>query len=160
VFCGTAVSTRSAQIGAYYAGPGNQFWIALHEIGLTPHRLDPHEFRSLLQYGIGLTDLVKNRFGMDHHLAPSDFDPQSVRAKIMQFAPRGLAFNGKRAAKEFYSIKQIEYGRQPESLGTTVVFVLPSTSAAAYRFVPTNRDESYTYWRELADFVRSDMRPL
>ncbi|SRR5258708_4986277 len=155
VFCGTAVSTRSAQIGAYYAGPGNQFWIALHEIGLTPRRFEPHEFRNLPQHGIGLTDVAKERFGMDHTLRPGDFDPDAVRAKIVQHAPKALAFNGKRAAKEFYRVKQVEYGRQPELLGTTTVFVLPSTSGASYRFAPENREESYIYWRALADFVRT-----
>jgi TDG/mug DNA glycosylase family protein len=25
VFCGTAVSARSAEVGGYYAGPGNEF---------------------------------------------------------------------------------------------------------------------------------------
>lgn len=154
VFCGTAVSTRSAQIGAYYAGPGNQFWIALHEIGLTPHRFEPQEFSKLPKHAIGLTDVAKEGYGMDHTLKPSDFDPDAVRAKILHYAPKTLAFNGKRAAKEFYRVKQIEYGRQAELLGTTVVFVLPSTSGASYRFAPENREESYRYWRALADFVR------
>jgi hypothetical protein len=57
VFCGTAVGSASAKRGAYYAGPGNKFWPTLHAIGLTPRRLMPEEFRSVLDYGIGLTDL-------------------------------------------------------------------------------------------------------
>ena len=48
VFCGTAVSNISAQRGAYYAGPGNMFWPTLHEVGLTPRRLQPEEFREVL----------------------------------------------------------------------------------------------------------------
>src|SRR5258708_26273210 len=131
VFCGTAVSTRSAQVGAYYAGPGNQFWIVLAEVGLTPRLLAPHEFRLLPSFGIGLTDMVKERFGMDHTLQPGDFDPAAARARIAQYAPRALAFNGKRAAKEFYGVKEIAYGRLPEPFGDSAVFVLPSTSGAA-----------------------------
>src|ERR1700753_3045292 len=41
VFCGTAPGTASARAGAYYAGPGNRFWVTLHEVGLTPVLLRP-----------------------------------------------------------------------------------------------------------------------
>lgn len=157
VFCGTAVSARSAKVGAYYAGPQNQFWIVLHEVGLTPRRLEPHEFRTLPQYGIGLTDLVKNRSGMDHTLDRCDFDPDSARTKIEHFAPRVLAFNGKRAAKEFFGVKAIDYGIQQERIGTTAVFVLPSTSAAAYQFVPGKRAASVAIWRALATLAQVEL---
>lgn len=33
VFVGTAASTRSAELGHYYAHPGNRFWRAFHEAG-------------------------------------------------------------------------------------------------------------------------------
>lgn len=44
VFCGTAGSA-SAHAGAWYAGPGNKFWGTLHEVGFTPYRLAPSQFR-------------------------------------------------------------------------------------------------------------------
>jgi TDG/mug DNA glycosylase family protein len=148
VFCGTAVGDQSARAGAYYAGPGNQFWKVLFRVGLTPRQLRPQEFHLLLEYGIGLTDLAKTRFGSDSSLVASDFDCDALIVKIKKFAPQALAFNGKQAAKEFYNRRYVDYGRWPEPLGQTVVFVLPSTSGAARRYW----DESY--WRELADFVR------
>ncbi|MDY7079093.1 MAG: mismatch-specific DNA-glycosylase [Chloroflexota bacterium] len=147
VLCGTAVGTRSALAGAYYAGPGNQFWKVLFRIGLTPRQLDPPEFRTLPQYGIGLTDLVKTCSGPDNSLSSSDFDIAGFLSKIERLAPRTLAFNGKRAAKEFYDRHYMDYGRQPETICSTVVFVLPSTSGSARRYW----DESY--WRDFADFV-------
>jgi TDG/mug DNA glycosylase family protein len=148
VFCGTAVGDQSARAGAYYAGPGNQFWKVLFRVGLTPRQLRPQEFHLLLEHGIGLTDLAKTRFGSDSSLVASDFDCDALIVKIKKFAPQALAFNGKQAAKEFYNRRYVDYGRWPEPLGQTVVFVLPSTSGAARRYW----DESY--WRELADFVR------
>ena len=45
VFCGSAASTVAAARGAPYAGPGNRFWPTLFEIGLTPRRFAPEEFR-------------------------------------------------------------------------------------------------------------------
>jgi len=53
VSCGTAAGTASATARAYYAGPGNRFWSILHDTGLTPRRLAPHDFRCLPEWGSG-----------------------------------------------------------------------------------------------------------
>src|SRR5258708_38664006 len=127
-------------------------------MGLTPRLLLPQEVPILPEFGIGLTDVVKERFGMDHQLQASDFDPAAVRHKIEHYAPQAVAFNGKRAARAFYGIKDsapIAYGRQAEPCGTSVIFVLPSTSAPAYNFVPAKRDATYQLLRALATFVVS-----
>lgn len=150
VFCGTAPSTKSARVGAYYAGPGNKFWPTLCNVGLTPHQVDPQQYREALTYGIGLTDLVKERAGEDSALSRSDFDIAALRAKIERYAPRALAFTSKRAAKEFYHVQKIGYGQQPEPVGETAVFVLPSPSGAANRYW----DESY--WQGLADWLETN----
>ncbi|HHW27512.1 MAG TPA: mismatch-specific DNA-glycosylase [Firmicutes bacterium] len=148
VFCGTAVGNRSTAVRAYYAGRGNQFWAVLHRIGLTPRVLEPSEYSKLLEYGIGLTDLAKNDFGNDEDLSKDSFDVQGLRRKLQVFAPRAVAFNGKRGAEIFLG-RSVEYGRQSESVGTTAIFVLPSTSGAARGYW----DERY--WLELASFIRS-----
>ena len=150
VFCGTAVSDRSAQRGAYYAGTGNRFWEILAESGLTPHRLYPEEFRSLLVYRIGLTDLVKRRSGQDVHLLAGDFDSPGFRAKIAKYAPKAVGFNGKKAAKIFFDTNKISYGQQKERIGETAIFVLPSTSGAARGYWDPK------HWQELAVFIAED----
>ncbi len=73
VFCGTALGTRSAQVGAYYAGRGNRFWSTLHEVGLTPVLLRPEEYTRVLDYGIGLTDICKTRSGSDAEVGGDAF---------------------------------------------------------------------------------------
>lgn len=148
VFCGTGVGAMSAQVGAYYAGHGNQFWKVLFQISLTPRRLDPHEFRTLPTYGLGLTDLVKTRSGFDKAISSSDFDILGFCSKIKGFSPKVVAFNGKAAARAFFGYS-VGYGgpKCDSRIGETVIFVLPSTTAAAGRFW----EESH--WRELADFV-------
>lgn len=147
VFCGTAAGERSAELGAYYAGPGNQFWSVLHRIDLTPRQLKPEEFGSLAKYDIGLTDLAKKISGADDTLHPRHFDSISLVKKIEKVHPRALAFNGKRAAQEFYG-RGVDYGCQVEAIAGTIIFVLPSTSGAARGFW----DERY--WSELAAYVR------
>lgn len=130
VFCGSAAGTASARRGAYYAGPGNAFWPTLHEIGLTPRRLQPEEYRSVIKFGIGLTDLAKTVSGADATLRSQHFDHDGLRRKILHYQPKLLAFTSKRAAQEFLQ-HPVTYGLQQEQLGNTTLFVLPSPSGAA-----------------------------
>lgn len=147
VFCGTAPSAASFEARAYYAKPGNRFWPTLHSAGFTPRRLAPSEYAGVTQYGLGLTDVCKGVYGQDAALAPDDFDPAELFAKIERHAPRYLAFTSKRAASEALE-RPVEYGFQPERIGHTEIFVLPSTSGLATRFW----DESY--WIALAELIR------
>lgn len=131
VICGTAASRRSAEIGAYYAGPGNKFWRTLQAVGLTPTLLTPTDWRMLDRYGIGFTDLAKRHSGMDKDLPAGSFDAARVLAAIEAHRPRIVAFNGKTAAQVFLGRKIADYGRQTERIGETAIWALPSTSGAA-----------------------------
>lgn len=130
VICGTAAGNRSAELKQYYAKPGNKFWPTLFEVGLTPVLLKPSEYEKLPDYGIGLTDLVKHKSGMDTGLKALDFGDNLLRQNIETYQPAYLCFNGKRAAEEFL-LHKVDYGLQPERIGRTQLFVAPSTSGAA-----------------------------
>jgi TDG/mug DNA glycosylase family protein len=152
VFCGTAAGTTSAARGAYYAGRGNKFWPVLHRVGLTPRCLAPVEFRDLLRYGIGLTDLAQKTSGTDKQLKPEDFDVAGFRERVLHHAPRILAFNGKKAAAMYFGYRtttRVAYGMQNVRLGSTILVVLPSTSGSA------NSSWNEAEWMKLADYVRS-----
>lgn len=131
VFCGTAAGNESARRRAYYAGPGNAFWPTLFKVGLTPRQFAPEEFRSVLDHGLGLTDLAKLASGPDAGLSSADFDRDELRTKVLQYAPRVLAFTSKKAAMTFLDVKPIPYGLLDETIGETRLFVLPSPSGAA-----------------------------
>lgn len=144
VFCGTAVGAASARRGAYYAGPGNKFWPTLHAVDLTPRQLRPEEYRTILEYGLGLTDLAKGISGADRVLSSRHFDVESLKRKLLRYVPRILAFTGKRAAHEFFERRRpIEYGPLEERVGETMLFVLPSPSGAARGYWDPER------WKEL-----------
>jgi double-stranded uracil-DNA glycosylase len=130
VFCGTAPGTASARAGAYYAGPGNRFWAALEEVGLTPILLRPAEFSRLPEFGIGLTDISKSASGSDREVGRRGFDSDGLAARIGAVEPAHLAFNGKNAARGALG-RAVDYGPQPERIGGAAVWVLPSTSGAA-----------------------------
>lgn len=146
VFCGTQAGAASARRGAYYAGPGNKFWPVLHEIGLVPERLRPEEFRALLRYGIGLTDVAKRTSGPDSALRGGHFDVAGFTARIAANRPRILAFNGKRAAQAALGTSEgrLAYGPQAHGLADADIYILPSTSGAAAGFW------SIEPWKQLA----------
>ena len=149
VFCGTAAGHKSAELGFYYAGNGNKFWKTLFETNLTPRLLRPSEFSELISLGIGLTDMVKDKSGMDNSLIRSDFKNNGLVDKIKKYNPRYLCFNGKKAAKEFYGYDYVEYGLQEKSVNDTRMFIAPSTSGAANGFWDLN------HWIKLADLINN-----
>jgi TDG/mug DNA glycosylase family protein len=150
VVCGTGAGSRSAEVGQYYAGPGNRFWRTLAEVELTPEELRPDEYERLLKYGIGLTDLVKEHAGNDRDLQFRFADVIMLRTKLMGYQPWYLCFNGKRAAQEFLGLPSVAYGVQAARYGRTVLYVAPSTSAAA------NGSWDVSVWQDLA---RRVLRP-
>ncbi|MFB9262133.1 mismatch-specific DNA-glycosylase [Bradyrhizobium erythrophlei] len=151
VFVGTAASTRSAAVGHYYAHPGNRFWRALHEAGITPRRYQPDEFAALLELGIGFTDLSKSGAGMDHEIARQSFDVAGFRTKIETYRPKTIAFTSKKAASLFYNkpTSALALGRQPRVGSFPDVFVLPSPSGAA------SGHWTLQPWRELAQWIEA-----
>src|SRR6187455_70151 len=58
LFVGINPGLYSAATGHHFARPGNRFWKALAEGGLTPRVLRPDEERELLQLGMGVTNIV------------------------------------------------------------------------------------------------------
>ncbi|MEO8308704.1 MAG: mismatch-specific DNA-glycosylase [Pseudomonadota bacterium] len=149
VFCGTAPGAYSAQVGAYYAKPGNRFWPTLHQVGLTPARLAPQQYRQVLNWNLGLTDLAKSTSGQDAILKKTDFEPRALRRIVTRFHPRIIAFTSKRAAMEYFGY-DVDYGLQASGIGDTRLFVLTSPSGLATRYWQNAR-----HWRDLAAQVRT-----
>ena len=119
----------SARAGHYYAGRGNSFWPLLYESGLIPEPLEPEDDRRLLEFGIGLTDLVKRPSRGIEEIRREDFTEGRVilGQKLEQHAPRVIAFNGKLVYEKF-SGRPSKLGLQKEKLYGAQVYVLPSTS--------------------------------
>jgi len=143
VLCGTAPGPVSAARGHYYANPGNRFWRTLYEVGLTPRLMRPEEDRLLPELGIGLTDLVKTKSGLDRDLAKDDYDVVQLEGKIAHYRPRVLAFDSLNAGRRALG-PGARRGKQTVRFGGAEVFVLPSTSGLACGHWDVQP------WRELA----------
>jgi TDG/mug DNA glycosylase family protein len=152
VFCGTAVGTVSAARGAYYAHPQNKFWSALHGVGLTPRLMRPEEYADLPQWGLGLTDIAKHVSGMDRELPRGALGREAcaaLEARIRAAAPRLLAFTSLTGGRRYLG-RAAGFGEQPERIGATRVWLLPSPSPTA----GWNWEQHKHWWRMLADEAR------
>ena len=150
VFCGTAAGRQSALQKAYYAHAQNKFWRTLHETGLTPHLFVPRDYPALWDLGIGLTDIAKFAYGMDHQLPKDSLGKDAadaLKARILKVAPRFLAFTSLTAGRTVMGKKALP-GRQAERIGNTEVWILPSPSPLA------SNHWDIEPWRALAKAVR------
>lgn len=133
VFCGTAAGRKSAETRTYYAHAQNKFWTTLHDVGLTPRLIAPAEYEELWSHGIGLTDIAKFTFGMDHQLPRDALGQEAVAAlktRIRKARPAILAFTSLNGGRKVMGPKAVA-GEQTEQLGDTRVFILPSPSPLA-----------------------------
>jgi TDG/mug DNA glycosylase family protein len=150
VFCGTAPGRQSALQQAYYAHSQNKFWATLHKIGMTPRLFAPHDYEKLWELGIGLTDIAKHVYGMDHQLPSDALGSEAVaalKARIRKARPAILAFTSLNGGRKVMGARAVA-GEQSEMLGETRVFILPSPSALA------DNHWDIGPWRELANAVK------
>jgi TDG/mug DNA glycosylase family protein len=100
VFCGLNLATTAAAAGHNFSSRSNRFWTVLHLAGFTDVRLQPHEERRLLDFGCGLT-LLSSTDQRGGRLTCRRTKFRKARpgfeAKIWRYAPRLIAFLGKRA---------------------------------------------------------------
>lgn len=151
VFCGINPGHWSARAGAAFANPRNDFWRLLHEAGLTPRQLEPHEQAELLGYGLGLTNAARRTTRGAGDLRKADFAGVAERLEQMAEAlrPQVVAFVGKAAYNGVFGGRS-ELGLQERRLRDSALFVLPSTSPANAA-VPW--DERLRWFRALRELV-------
>ncbi len=159
IIVGFNPGSRSAEIGHYYAGRGNLFWPLLYESGLIPEPLTYAYDARVLEFGIGLTDLVKRSTPSSSDLSTAEARAgvPDLRRKLAIFAPRVVCFNGKGVYAWYSGQTTVEHGPQPLYLESAKGesakgFVAPSTSARNGRM---SRAEKAQVFRDLAQFVEA-----
>jgi TDG/mug DNA glycosylase family protein len=131
VFCGINPGFVSAEAGAHFANPRNDFWRLLHEAGFTPRLYAPGEQFSMLELGIGLTNAAFRTTRGSSDLRSGDFAGSRDRLEqlALELRPRALAFVGKEAFRGPFRTRP-ELGPQQQTIDDVGLFVLPSTSPA------------------------------
>jgi TDG/mug DNA glycosylase family protein len=150
VIVGCNPSESSVRAGHYYAGRGNQFWPMLYESGVVPEPFDYPDDRRIIEFGIGLTDLVKKPTRGVEELTREDFAEGRIvlSQKLGEFTPRVVAFNGKIVYEQFAQ-RKCNYGLQKVNLYGAQVYVLPSTSGQNAR----GKSDRLKHFRKLAQLV-------
>jgi mismatch-specific thymine-DNA glycosylase len=130
VVVGCNPGERSARVGHYYAGRGNQFWPLLYDSGVLPELLDYKDDKRVIEFGMGLTDLVKRPTRGIEEIEREEFAEGRIvlAGKLEELVPKVIAFNGKIVFEKFAQ-RPCKLGLQKEPLYGAQVFVLPSTSA-------------------------------
>ncbi|HTA52283.1 MAG TPA: mismatch-specific DNA-glycosylase [Candidatus Acidoferrum sp.] len=131
ILVGSNPGDRSARVGHYYAGRNNQFWPIMYESGVIPEPIGYEDDRRMLEFGIGMTDLVKRPTRGVDELERREFAEGRVllAQKLEELRPRVIAFNGKMVYEKFTG-RPCKLGLQKELLYGARVFVLPSTSGS------------------------------
>jgi len=129
VFCGINPGLRSAAARAHFANPRNDFWRLLHDGGFTPRLYAPDEQFALLELGLGITNAATRTTPGSGDLRRGDFDRVRLERLAHELAPRAVAFVGKEAYRGVFG-ERPELGPQLRSLGSSGLFVCPSTSPA------------------------------
>lgn len=149
IFCGTAASNVSAKVQAYYAHPRNKFWSILSETRLTPRRLKPDEFKLMLGFGYGLTDVCKQASGTDSQIPKVTATQRAeLHEKILRHQPAFLAFTSLEAGRRYCGYR-VALGPQTARIGPTRLHILPSTSPNA----AWNWEATKYHWHEFAKHV-------
>jgi double-stranded uracil-DNA glycosylase len=151
VIVGCNPTESSVRVGHYYAGRDNPFWPIMYESGVMPEPFDYHDDKRVIEFGIGLTDLVKRPSKTQEELKREDFAEGRIvlSQKLEEFAPRVVAFNGKLPYEQFAQ-RKCKFGLQKESLYGARVYVLPATPGSA----EDKRSEKVAHFRKLSQLLK------
>jgi TDG/mug DNA glycosylase family protein len=168
-FVGINPSTYSVERGHYFARRTNRFWPAFSRSRLSaPVRdaldvemLGPEHDTTLLRFGIGFTDVIKQPSSNASSLTPHDFEEWVPRlaARLRRYRVRVACFHGLTGYRPFArtalgldapAAKAVALGPQPVSFGGTRLFVVPNPSPANAHFTPADQASCYD---RLAEFV-------
>ncbi|BCB83406.1 mismatch-specific DNA-glycosylase [Phytohabitans suffuscus] len=152
LFSGINPGLYSAATGRHFARPGNRFWPALHRSGFTPRLLRPDEQEELLTYGLGITNVADRATARAEELSTAELVAGAghLTAKVRRFHPRWLAVVGVTAYRTAFRRPKATFGAQPETIGTTRIWVLPNPSGLNAHYTPDTLAAEFALLRQAA----------
>ena len=164
VFVGINPSLMAAHRGRYYAGPGNHFYKLLHESRLTSRCLSYEEDHKLLQFRIGLTNIVARATKSSADLKRTEIKEGSkiVEEKLKFYKPKIAVFNGKCIYEVFANkTDNFNFGLQPEKVDETAIWVTPSSSARCANFPRmTDKLHFFTSLKKYLQFLKGEIKDI
>jgi TDG/mug DNA glycosylase family protein len=138
LFCGINPGLYSAWARHHFARPGNRFWPALFAAGFTDRLLKPEEEHELLRAGYGITNLVHRPTLGSAELSQKELQAggRAFENKVKRYGPRAVAILGVSAFRAAFDRPLAQVGRQQETIGRALVWVLPNPSGLNAHFTP------------------------
>ena len=138
LFCGINPGLYSAAVGHHFARPGNRFWPTLFAAGFTPRLFHGFEDRELLAVSAGLTNIVARASSAAAELSADELraGAEVLRRKAARYRPRFLAVVGFGAYRIAFERPKAVGGRQPDTIGPTVIWLLPNPSGLNANYLP------------------------
>jgi TDG/mug DNA glycosylase family protein len=130
LFVGINPGLYTAAIGHHFGRPGNRFWPTLYSAGFTPRLLSPYEERELLNYGLGITNVVNRATAAAAELSPEELAEGGLQLedKVHHYQPAFVAVLGVGAYRSAFHRPKAVLGPQPESIGGAATWVMPNPS--------------------------------
>lgn len=160
VFCGLNYATSAVKDGYHFSHRNNRFWPVLHLAGFTDVRLQPADQRRLLDYGCGLTAVVRRPTASASEVSPVEFrsaQPE-FESKMRRYAPRVIAFLGKRALASMLGTSDVAWGAYPPGFAGTRAWVLPNPSGLNIGFSRDQLVDAYSELHQALSASKSDGR--
>src|ERR1700754_3505426 len=100
---------------------------------------------TILEFRCGLTSVVERATKSANELKRAEFitAEDRLRRKMRKYAPKCLAFLGKAGYAAMSRQESISWGRQAETFGGVVVWVLPNPSGLNRSFSTASLVDSY-----------------
>ena len=150
VFVGLNPSAYSARVGHYFANPRNRFWKALNRSGLVDVEVAAEGDGTLLDRGIGFTDVVKRPTAGASELTSEDARRWApvLKGNLERYQPLIACFHGVTAYRLYLRhaegvAAKPDLGLQARTIGRSAVFVVPNPSPANARFSEDDLTNSY-----------------
>lgn len=141
LFVGINPGLRSAATGHHFAGYSNRFWKLLFASRLVGEPLGPEQDFRLLEWNLGLTNVVARVTAGIDSLTTRDYTHGAARLLrlVRRHRPRVVAILGITPYRHIFLLpsgQPVSLGRQTATLADASVFVLPN---------PSGRNAHYPY---------------
>jgi double-stranded uracil-DNA glycosylase len=152
LFVGINPGLSSAADQHHFATPGNRLWPALHRAGFTPRLLRPDEEQELLGLGLGITSIVRRPTVGVRELTRTEYveGGRRLRERVLARRPAWLAMLGVTGYRAAFAVPDAVVGLQPETIGTTRVWVVPNPSGLNAHYPPAALAEEFRRLRVAA----------
>jgi TDG/mug DNA glycosylase family protein len=149
VFCGLNPAASAVAAGHNFSSRSNRFWKVLHRVIFTDVPLQAHEERRLLDYGCGINAVVGRPTQRADEVSLEEFKAARAefKAKIRRYAPRSIAFLGKRAVSATIGQPVLDWGRFLRKFAGTTAWILPNPSGLNRNFTLDALVAAYTELR-------------